>query len=79
VISASFSSLEGACNALFVKSSSPTLVHASFAVPMNLKGSPESCLSPFHLLARSGFETKSSKKGRVVKVSVRAMERAPEG
>lgn len=59
--------------------SAPTFSKTSFASGMNLAGSPESCRSPFHFLARTGSARKSSKKGFVEKVSVRAIERAPEG
>lgn len=64
---------------LLVLGSAPTRVNASIAMGMNANGSPESCRRPFHFLARTGSETKSSKKGWVEKVSVRAMWSAPEG
>lgn len=49
----------------------PTFSQALTAKGMKASGSPLSCLSPFHLLARSGSDRKSSKNGLIEKVSGR--------
>lgn len=62
-----------------VLGSAPTFSKAALAAAKKAIGSPESCLNPFQCLARTGFETKSSKKGLVLKVSVKAMDKTPDG